>query len=235
MDRTLEGGTDAGGMVIFDPAALPDDFDAKNKQDPLSQLEQLMQAGRLYWLNTDADGAYTLGVYIGNSLPDRLKPYGKTLDTCDQFHVPSGRLFFSGIEYAFRADDSFLRKYPHMGEAVDLAAGLYRAEFFEFEYPEDFHEDLLQQRLPTAQFRTYKLMDTLVPIGCIALPALLVTFFLLAWTVWVAIVLPCGLGLIALPLILSRLSAYRQADAVYKNIEKEFPGYAVLLQKIATA
>src|SRR5262249_51233311 len=73
MDRTLKGGTDAAGMVVFDPAALPDDFDEKQNDDPVSQLEQLMQAGRLYWIETHADGSYTLGVYVGHSLPDRLR------------------------------------------------------------------------------------------------------------------------------------------------------------------
>src|SRR5262249_18416494 len=55
------------------PAALPDDFDEKQNDDPVSQLEQLMQAGRLYWIETHADGSYTLGVYVGHSLPDRLR------------------------------------------------------------------------------------------------------------------------------------------------------------------
>src|SRR5262249_54083881 len=108
MDRTLEGGTDAGSMVLFDPAALPDDFDEGYKRDPVSQLEPLAQAGRLYWLDTHGDGGYMLGIYVGNRLPDRLQPYAKRLGACDQFHVPSGRLLFTGVEYAFRADDSFL-------------------------------------------------------------------------------------------------------------------------------
>ena len=38
MDQILQGGTDAANMVIFDPAALPEDFDAKQKDDPMAQL-----------------------------------------------------------------------------------------------------------------------------------------------------------------------------------------------------
>jgi hypothetical protein len=91
-----------------------------------------------------------------------LQPYAKQLEILDPFHVPSGRLFFTGIEYAFRDDDSALRKYPHMGEAANVAPGMYRAEFFECEYPEDWYEDLLKQKLSAGQFQTYRLMNTLV-------------------------------------------------------------------------
>jgi hypothetical protein len=230
MDRTLEGGTDAGGMVLFDPAALPDDFDSKQKTDPVSQLELLTRAGRLYWLDTHADGSYSLGVCAGDGLPVRLKPYARALDACERFQVPSGRLFFTGVEYAFRADDSLLRKHPHMGEYAELPAGTYRAEFFAFEYPEDFHEDRLRRRLPAVLFGIHRLMNTLAPIGCLAFLALLGSLFVLDWTVWVTVALPCGVSLIAPPLILSRLPAYRRADLIYKRIQKEFPGYGVLLQ-----
>lgn len=236
MHQTLKGGTDAAGMVIFDPAALPGDFDARQKEDPAELLEQLTQGGRLYWLDTHSDGGYSLGVYFSNELPDHVKPYARSLAAYEQFHVPSGRLYFTGVEYSFRDDDSFLRKYPGMGEVADVTPGVYRADLFEFEYPEDFHEGLLRQRLPAAQFRIHNLMNTLVPIGCLASLAILGSLALLKWVgldwaMWAGMVLPVGLVLIALPLLLARLPAYRQADAVYKDVQKEFPGYGILLRK----
>jgi hypothetical protein len=231
MYRTLEGGTDAAEMVVFDPAALPDDFDARQKDDPIAQLEVLQKAGCLYRIETHADGGYELGVHIGNGLSDELQPFVKTRETITPFHIPGGRLFFTGVEYAFQTDDSFLRKYPHMGEAVELESGEYRAEFFDFEYPEDFHEELLQKRLPPAQFHLLRSMNTLAPIGCISVLALLGSLALLKWTVWLSTALPVGGLLIALPVILSRLPAYRRANGVYRAIQKEYPGYGVLLQK----
>lgn len=238
MHWTLEGGTDAGSMVIFDPAALPSDFDKRKHENPFDLLEQLTQAGLLYWLNTASDGGYTLGVYLSHELPQHVKPYAQRLDTCREFHVPSGRLYFTGVEYAFQEDDSFLRKYPGMGEAAEIRPGRYWADLFEFEYPEDFYEDLLRQRLPADQFRLHNLMNTLAPIGCVT-P--LAAFGLLAllkwaglhWTVWAVTVLPVGLILIALPIYLSRLPGYREADAVSRALDKEFPAYGILLRKPA--
>lgn len=148
MGRTLEGATDAGSMVVFDPAALPDGFDTAYKEDPIAQLEELQTAGRLCWINTEGDGGYELGVYTGTRLPNELRPYARSIDEFDSFPIPSGRLYFTGIEYVFKNDDSFLRKYPHMAETAQLEPGSYRAEFLEFEYPEEFHEDFLRQKLP---------------------------------------------------------------------------------------
>jgi hypothetical protein len=229
MDHVLEGGTDAGSMVVFDPAALPEDFDARQRHDAFELLEELTQAGRLYWLETHADGGYSLGVYVGDRLPDRLQSFAQTIAVCDPFHVPGGRLYFTGVEYAFREDDSRLRKYPGVGEVALVPAGTYRAEFFEFDYPGDIHEDVLRQRLP-AQFGKHQAMRALIPIGCVALLALLGTLVLLFYTWRAALALPIELGLIALPLILSRMPAYREAEAAYKTIQKEFPDFAVLLQ-----
>jgi hypothetical protein len=234
MERTLEGGTDAGSMVIFDPAALPGDFDAGRTNISTEQLEQLTRAGRLYWLDTHSDGEYRLGIYLTESLPERLTPFARRMDACERFHIPSGRLFFTGVEYVFHSDDSFLRKHSHMGEAIELAAGLDRAEFFEFLYPEYFHEARLQERSSGVQFRQYSLMNMLAPIGCISLLALVGSFWLIPREVWLTTILPCGGALIALPIILSRLPAYKKAAAVYKAIHNEFPDYGIVLSEPLT-
>jgi hypothetical protein len=232
MEQILEGGTDAGSMVVFDPAALPDDFDAQQKVDSISHLEELQTAGRLYWINTEGDGGYELGVSTGDRLPDDLQPYAKSVDIVERFQIPSGRLFFTGIEYAFKSDDSRLRKYAHMGGEAKVEAGEYRAEFFEFEYPEDFHEDLLRQKLPVSQFRIHRLMNTLAPIGCVSFLALLALLAVLKWRIWLVTALPGGVALVALPLILANLPAYREAERIYKEIQTHYPSYGVLLQSI---
>src|ERR1700677_948386 len=94
MHVTLEGGTDAGGMALFDPIALPADFDAAYRDDSLGQLESLMRVGRLYWINTHADGSYTLSIYQDPTLPETLQPYATALATVDTFAIPSRCLFF---------------------------------------------------------------------------------------------------------------------------------------------
>jgi len=235
MERIIEGGTDAGSMVIFDPAALPDGVGSKQRDRAPKQLQELTRAGRLYWLDTHGDGGYTLGVFVGNRLPERLEPYAKQMHLCEQLHLPSGRLHFTGVEYAFQSDTA-LRKYPRMGEVAELQPGHYRAEFFEFEYPEDYHEDMLRQRLPANQFRVHELMNALVRIAVISAivcaVTLLSSLFRLRCGTWTTIILACGLPLIGLPILLYFRPSYRQASSVYGSIQKEFCDYGVLLNRL---
>jgi hypothetical protein len=234
MQFILHGGTDAGDMVLFDPGALPDDFDKKGKFQ-LEDIQRLAREGRIYWLHTNADGDYHIGLYLADALPETVQPYAKHLESVDELYLPTGELFFTGIEYAFHSDDSELRKYPGMGQAAQLPPGRYRMEVFEFDYPTDFEEDLLRERIPGSEFRAREWMNTLAPLGCI--PLLFVLGVLaraiqqMQWSFWMAIALVCGLVLIAVPVIWSRRPAYRNAIVAYAQIEKDFPGYGVLLQR----
>ena len=105
----LEGGTDAASMLIFDPGALPDDYDERMRSDPLAVIEPLTENGKLYWLNTDSDGSYSLGVCLDGRLPGELSRFAKPLGVAGRFAAPRGRLSFTGIEYAFRHDVARLR------------------------------------------------------------------------------------------------------------------------------
>jgi hypothetical protein len=123
-----------------------------------------------------------------------------------------------------------LRKHPGMGEALEMPPGVYRAEFFEFDYGDDFAENLLQQRTSPAQFRAYTLLNHyLAPFGCMAFLALVGSWFTLPWPHWAVVAFPLGLLLIA-PLILSQLPIYREAYTAYKRVARDFPAYGVVLQ-----
>jgi hypothetical protein len=151
--HVLEGGTDAGSMVIFDPDTLPDDYEVRVRHDPVAVIERLSDDGWLYRLDTTSDGGYSLGICIGGCLPGEVAGFARPLGEATRFIVASGRLYFTGLEYAVRHDDSFLRRHPHMGACYEIPAGTYRLTLYEMDYPEDFHEDLSRQRLSAGEFR----------------------------------------------------------------------------------
>jgi hypothetical protein len=231
----LEGGTDIASMVIFDPAALPDGCDDRMRDDPLSVIRPLADEGRLYWLNTSADGDYDLGVRVGGHLPEELAGFARLLDVAPKFAAPGGRLYFTGIEYAFRDDDSRLRRYPHMGASLEVPPGTYRLSLYEIDYPEGFHESLLRGRLSPGEFRLYSLMDSLAPLGCLGVLALfasvlwLVSAGLTRWAVtatllWLVPVIP--------PVALSRTQSYRKAKRIDREIVREHPSYFAILEPV---
>lgn len=228
---TLEGGTDAATMFIFDPAALP--ADPKMSDDPYAVLESLHEEGRAYLLSTDADGGYSLGVFLAGELPAEHAAFAREIATAERFAAPSGALYFAGAEYAFRNDDSFLRKHPHMGSCMAIPIGVYHLKLFGMDYPDDFHEDLLRQRLTSAQFWAYSLMNWLAPLGCVSTLATIVSFFLLGLRIWSRIALPLWLAILSATFVLSRLRPYREAVAAQTAIADEYPGYFALLRSLA--
>src|SRR5713226_2505055 len=102
MKHVIEAGTDAACLLLFDPGALPEDFESRFHEDPTGLFERLTKEGKAYWINTGADGNYLLHVFVDEPLQMSLQPYAKNPICVDNFSVPTGRLFFTGGEYAFR-------------------------------------------------------------------------------------------------------------------------------------
>jgi hypothetical protein len=224
----LEGGTDAASMLIFDPGALPDDYDERMRSDPSAAIEPLAEKGKLYWLNTDSDGGYSLGVCLDGRLPGELSRFAKPLGVAGRFAAPSGRLFFTGIEYAFRHDDRFLLRYPHMGACQPIPPGVYHLALYEMDYPEGFHEELLRERLPATVFRLYTLMSHwLIPLICVGVLLLSVSLFSLGVRVWSVTALPAGLALVLPVVLLSRTPTYRRVRGLLLDLQRRYPDYMV--------
>ncbi|MEW4570444.1 hypothetical protein AB1L88_21470 [Tautonia sp. JC769] len=230
----LEGGTDAASMVLFDPEVFPEGYD--DTDDPMDAIEQLDEMRRLVWMNTAADGGYSLGLCTDGVLPEGLAPHARASEFCGGgIEVPGGELVFAGIEYTFRHDDSFLRKHRHMGERCEIPAGSYAITLYEMDYPEGFLGGRLAERLTDAQRFQHSLMNRLAPIGCLAA---LVAVGLLASLVvvgpgrWKAVALAVAAALIAPALILGRLRPYREARRVQREVERLYPDYVAALERI---
>jgi len=223
-------------MLIFDPAALPDDYDTRMRDDPLAVIEPLANEGRIYWLDTHADGGYCLGISVDGDLPPEHVAFARKIGSSEHFAAPSGMLYFTGIEYAFRYDDSFFRKHPHMGSCLAIASGIYQLTLYEMDYPDKLHDNLLRQRLSVGRFLLYSLMSRLAPVGCISTLVLIVSAFPLGLRVWSRTALPICLALILPAFLLSLLRPYREAQQAKRAIEREYPNlFAVLKLTTPTA
>jgi hypothetical protein len=233
MIGVLEGGTDVASMVIFDPAAMPDDYDIRARNDPVEVIEHLAAEQSLYWLYTAADGGYNLGICLGDELPAQMASFARLLGVAARFAAPGGKLYFTGAEYAFRHDDSRLRKYPHMGACQEIAPGVYRLAVYEIDYPEDFYEALLRKRIPASAFRIYSLMDRLMPVGCLGAILLVFSILGLGWRLWSICLLPVGLALLLPAIVVARTQLYREAKREALALEREYPNYLVGLQTVS--
>ncbi len=110
MRHVVEAGTDAAMLVLFDRAALPDDLDSRLRQDGPGLLDRLSDEGRMFSLNTGADGAYLLHAFVDEAIPESLRPYLFDPLTRPNFPVPSGRAAVAGE----RAGLAAIRRSVHV-------------------------------------------------------------------------------------------------------------------------
>lgn len=177
MRHVIEAGTDASSMLLFDPGALPDDFERLFRTGAGDILERLDREGRACWITTDGDGGYLLHAYIDERVPRELERCAAEPETIDEFHVPTGRLVFAGSEYAFREDDSFLRNHPHMGGSFLVQPGVYRLSVFRTRYPKQFVEQLFRNQASLWEYWLWMSMIVLIPLAVAAWIGLVVIFF----------------------------------------------------------
>jgi len=217
-------------MALFDPAAIPVEYDRTPVDDQVSLWDKLEQQGRMKLVNTGGDGSFLLHAYEEEQVPENLRPYLQDPIVLEKFLVPTGRLYFSGIEYLFAKDDSRLRKYPHMGESFPLKPGVWHLTLYRTEYPGDFHDKLFEEKLRGPGYTLWNSMGWLVGAAVLAVVATIVSFFLMRIKPWAVSALPFGLLVTSLPFIVGNSKSFRRIDAKKKEVEREYPSIVAVLK-----
>ena len=228
--HVIEAGTDAATLILYDPEVLPTDFDSGTHDDPVGFLEQLHAQGRVYWINTGADGAYLLHAYVDEPIPFSLGAHFKDPVVVEAFHVPSGRLYFVGSEFAGSGVDAALERYSHMGGSFTLRPGVYRLTMARAEYPDGLQENLLRQEVTPGAYGLHQSMGCFVWLAILCafgFAATLVAEFFRPWRPYLLPLLVLG---IALPFIVARLRLYRETRNQWRAIEREHPSCVAQLE-----
>jgi hypothetical protein len=230
MRYVIEAGTDAASLLLFDPGALPADFERQFQSDTVDVLGRLSNEGKACWVATDGDGLHLVHAFVDEHVPKELWGFAVAPEVIEEFLVPTGQLFVTGSEYAFREDDSFLRRHPQMGGFVSIRPGTYRLTVFRTRYPEQLVEDLFRAQAGPQEYWLWRSTKALIPLAVAAWICLVVIFFT---TVRVPFprFLSALLGLIlALPFLVHRLETYRAARRRFESLEREHPALVAHLE-----
>jgi hypothetical protein len=214
-------------LLLFDPGALPEDFDDCTRADPYETLEHLTKAGRAYWMHTGADGAYLLHAYVEEPIPASLQPYLYDPLIVENFAVPTGRLYFTGAEYALHQDEHLWRK---MGGVFTVRPGIYRLTLWRTEYPDELLEQRLRQQVSPWAYRLHQGMGWLVMTAALGFVGLSLAALLTPREFWLRYLLPLWGLLLLVPIVVSRLRPYREARERFRQIEEEFPSIVAHLE-----
>lgn len=230
MRYVIEAGTDAASLLLFDPGALPPDFERSFQTDSAGILERLAREGRACWITTVGDGGYLLHCYVDERVPRELERCAVEPETIEEFQVLTGRLFFTGSEYAFREDDSLLRNHPHMGGSFLIPPGTYRLTIFRTRYPKNLVENLFRNQAAPWEYRLWTSMSALIPLAVAAWIGLVVIFFTTVHVPFPSFMAPLLLLVFALPFLVRRLETYRAAKERFANLEREYPALVAQLE-----
>jgi len=228
MRITASGGTDGASIVMFWPDNLPDDFDATFDDDPAGLVERLADEGKLIFFPCDGDGSYSVVVFVDDPLPENLR------EVCeDEQRYPilavEGDGYFGGMEYMFKADRSFLDRYPHMCEKVAVPPGTYSATIYRTNPPDEIYDEYLERTGPAAM-RVWRLHSTAAAGAIVGIFGSLISFLFLGWMQW-AMVVAITLLFIVATMALSRTAGYQAVKAAQQKYERDYPSYVVDLAR----
>jgi hypothetical protein len=216
-------------LLLFDPAAMPADFERRFQHDIVGTLEGLEVEGAACWINTEGDGSFLLHAYVDEPVPAELLAHAAVTEVIDALRIPSGQLYFAGSEYAFREDDRFLRKHSHMGGSVTLRPGAYRLALFRTEFPRGFLEEMFRRQATPWELRLWNSMKALVPLAIAAWIGLVVIFFTNVRVPFPGYLTPVLALVFSLPFVVRLSETYRSVKARYASLTREYPSLVARL------
>ena len=233
MRYVMEAATDAAALLLFDPAALPSDFEHQFQSDANGTLERLHRQGLVCWIPVAVDGYYLLHVYLDEPVPPALRSYLREQLLITRFAAPSGWLHFTGAESAFRDDDSALAEQPRMGGSATIAPGTYRLALFRTDYPAGHVGRHFRASVSRPDYALWASMYALVPLAVAAWIGLVVIFFTTVRVPFPSFLAPLLLAVFSLPFLVRRLPAYKSVRERYASVERQFPALVGQLESAA--
>jgi hypothetical protein len=136
------------------------------------------------------------------------------------------------MEYAFREDETLLRKYPRMGGSVTVPAGTYRLTACRASYPKGLVDARFRAEASPWELRLWNSMRHLIPLAVAAWIGLIVICFTHVRVPFPNFLAP-ALGLIfALPFLIRQHETYRAARRRFARVEQGFPFLVAQLERI---
>jgi hypothetical protein len=230
MKHVVEAGTDAGSLLLFDPDVLPQDFGSE-RRDAMEVLAQLHAAGTVLWTDTGGDGGFLLHAYVNEDPPADVRPFLHDPAVVVSLPVPSGRVYFAGAEYAFRDDDTALRRYPHMGGSFAVPPGTYQLTLYWTGFPDGSDDAEFRRRASPAGVRLHAVFNALAAITVVTVVAAILALFAMKWRTWLSTAVPAVAAEVVLLTSIRRSPVFRSAEAIWQQVQREFPSFIAVLEQ----
>ncbi len=125
----LVSGTDAAGMVLFDPLAVRTALGGRGEIGQ-EEVDAAAAAGALLYWYTAADGTHSMRVYVDEPAPADVVAKARNRASGRLLRVPGGRVVFAGAEILLDVNTRPDR-WPGREPALAIAPGDYLVDAFE--------------------------------------------------------------------------------------------------------
>ena len=238
MRFVAEARTGTGEVVLFDPEALPEDFDARFRDDGRELLSALAAEDRLFHLETGYSDQVVIHLYLDEPVPASLAEFCGDPTEIPAFPAPSGSLWFCGSKYVFHRDDTELQKDRKGGTRMTVPWGVYAVRLFQSKYPDDYLRSRVRAAVGPEVHRLIVVTNVLGCVGCLFVLAVVVALFASWFSPWPLLVVAAALylGMIGL---LTHSAPYRQYEEATRAVLREFPAFVAEVRsepgKVVTA
>lgn len=239
MRFVAEARTGTGEVVLFDPEALPEDFDARLGADDGELMEALAAEERLFQLETEYADTVVLHLYLDAPVSASLTEFCHEPKEIPAFPVPSGSLWFCGSEYVFHRDDSALQNDPQGGTRMTVPWGVYAVRLSQTEYPDGYLQARIRVAAGLKATRFFDIANYLCDVGCLLTLAVVVALFASHLAPWSLLMVGAAVLYWAVLNLLTTSAPYRRYEEATRAVLREFPAFVAEVRsepgKVVTA
>lgn len=220
MRHIIDVGTEVATLCVFDPQALPDNFDEAGA-DALDVLRQMRIDERAFVCATGADGSFVLHVSVNETLPPELQKHLKDPVPLRNFRVPSGTLIACGAEAATRAGTP---PEPGVGAVIQVQPGTYDAVAYRGEWPTGTLAQRFREKAPSGFF-FFRHFSKLVAVAVLAIILAVPALWLAPDLNWRLGVAAAVLIAVLLPVFIAGTKKYKEGERLTHELERELPSF----------
>ncbi|WP_425616658.1 hypothetical protein NA78x_000310 [Anatilimnocola sp. NA78] len=228
MKFSATGSTDVALVGLFWPESLPADFDERIEHTELKLLcNELHDQQQIVSFPCEANGSYSLNVFVDEELPAELQPYCEEVHWLRKLEI-AGTGWFGGLEYLFKTDRAELDSRPGGCSPLEIPAGEYEVTAYATEVPDDVYETWLLEKTSPAALRLWHVQSWFAATGIVALMFFVGCMFLGSRT---AMLTSAAISAVlsSIALVLSLTPAYRRVQAARQTYDAMYSDYVVCM------
>ena len=232
MKLTADGGTDIATMVIYWPELISPEMRRKYQHDPGDLAAELRAKGSLIEFPCDADGHYSVSVFVNENPPANFAPLAGE-EKVFQRVTAQGPAFFNGAEYILpeKTDDNESDGAPDSESALAIPDGAYTGRVYRLETSEEHRWEWLKSRVGEATLKRKQRHESIASYAAVLILAAIITAFFTSWMIWGPI---AALAIVPVAVVrkLGSDPAFEKIKAAEAEYAATFPAYVVELRSV---